>query len=281
MGAAMKRHLSFLPLIVIALAGPPGRAQGPGSVRDSLLEPFSTRDQVEEFLRTARVVASRGTPRGITSPERLTLDDGKVRHDALFKRIDERKKGITQLERSAEYDFKDSWKFEVAAYEIDKLLGLNMVPVTVAREYMGTKGSLQYWVDDCMLEKERLEKKIMPPDPIRWMWQIHQVRVFDQLVYNIDRNLGNILVTPDFRCVMIDHSRCFKSVGELRSPKEMEVFSRSMMEALAKLDEAALRQRCGEFLTPPEIQTTLQRRDLILGHYEKTVKARGYGIVSP
>lgn len=153
----MKRLLVFLPVIMTGLAGPLGRAQVPGSTRDSLLEPVSTRDQVEEFLRTARVVASRGTPRGITSPERLTLDDGKVRHDALFKRIDERKKGITRLGRSAEYEFKDSWKFEVAACEIDKLLGLNMVPVTVAREYMGTKGSLQYWVDNCMLEKERLE----------------------------------------------------------------------------------------------------------------------------
>lgn len=121
----------------------------------------------------------------------------------------------------------------------------------------------------------------MPPDLIRWMWQIHKVRLFDQPIYNIDRNLENILATPEFRCVMVDRSRCFKSVGELRSANEMEVFSRSMMDALAKLDEATLIKRCGEFLTLPEIQTTLQRRDRTLRYYEQMVKAKGYGIVSP
>jgi hypothetical protein len=187
---------------------------------------------------------------------------------------------VTKLEWGVEYDFKDSWKFEVAAYEIDKLLNLNMVPVTVAREYRGTRGSLQYWIDG-MLESDRIKKKIMPPNLVYWMWQIYKVRIFDQLIYNIDRNLGNILVTKDFKCVMIDHSRSFKSVDDLRSAKEMESFSRSLMEALARLDEASLKEKCGEYLTPPEIATTLKRRDLIIQYYQQQIKAKGRGIEYP
>lgn len=269
-------RLAALALFTLDLA-----AQSPKPSADSLLAPFGSHEEVENFLRTAKIVGSRGTSRGITNPDRLTLDDGRVRHDAIFKSIDERKLGVTKLERSSEFDFKDSWKFEVAAYEIDKLLGLNMVPVTVEREYRGSRGSLQYWVDGCMLEKERLDKKLMPPDPVRWTWQIHKVRVFDKLIYNIDRNLGNILVTSDWKCVMIDHSRSFKSLGELNPAGELQYFSRSMMVALEGLDEAGLRTKCGEYLTLPEIQTTLQRKALILQVYQRLVKEKGNSIVSP
>lgn len=265
-------------LMMLSLHAP---AQGPDQQKNSLIDPFNTREEVESFLRNAEIVKSRGTPVGITNPERLTLDDGRIRHDAVFKSIDQRKPGIYRLEKSAEFDFKDSWKFEVAAYEIDKLLNLNMVPPTVERSYRGRKGSLQYWVDGCIDEKERLQKKIQPPNPVLWNWQIFKIRVFDQLVYNIDRNLGNTLITPDWRCVMIDHSRTFKNVADLKSPEELTDFSRSLMAALEKLDESSLTERCAQYLTPPEISTTLKRRDKILEIYSRQVKEKGSSILYP
>jgi hypothetical protein len=277
----MKRAFNATLLVVMVLLSLTVAAQNPPVPGNSLLQPFSSREEVEQFLRTAKIVKSRGTPRGITNPDRLTLDNGQVQHDAVFKRIDERKTGVTKLQWGVEFDFKDSWKFEVAAYEIDKLLNLNMVPVTVAREYRGDWGSLQYWIENCILEKDRLEKKLKPPNPVLWNWQIYKVRIFDQLIYNIDRNLGNILVTPDFRCVMIDHSRSFKNIADLQSPKEMQYFSRSLMEALSKLDEAALKAKCGTSLTDPEISMTLKRRDRIMEYYQRMVREKGDGILFP
>ncbi|MFH1574176.1 MAG: hypothetical protein ABIG68_09340, partial [Acidobacteriota bacterium] len=205
--------------------------------KDILTDPFISREEVEDFLRNAEIVKAKGTPIGITNPVRLTLDNGRIRHDAAFKSIDERKLGIYRLEKSTEYDFKDSWKFEVAAYELDKLLNLNMVPPTVERSYLGRKGSLQYWIEGCMSEKDRIDRKLKAPHPVYWNWQVYKVRIFDQLVYNIDRNLGNTLITPDWKCVMIDHSRTFKSVDHLKSPEDMTYFSRSFMAVLEKLDE--------------------------------------------
>jgi len=256
-----------------------GQDQAPK--QNSMFEPFSTRAEVEEFLRTAEIVKEKGSPRGVTNPRRVTLDDGRVQHDALFKAIDERKPGVTRLGRSSEFDFKDSWKFEVAAYEIDKLLSLNMVPVTVERMYKNRTGSLQYWMDDCIQESERIEKKRQPPSLVRWNWQIYKVWIFDKLIYNIDRNLGNILVTPDWHAVMIDHSRSFKSINKAEALEKLEFFSRSLMQALNNLDETVVKEKCGRWLLDSEIKTMMKRRDLIAEYYKNMVAEKGNSVVYP
>jgi hypothetical protein len=270
------------PVFLVALlslgsaAGIEGVAQS-----DSLLHPFSSRAEIEEYLRTAEIVHEQGTPEGITLPRRLTLDNGTIRREAIFKFVDERKPGLTRLKRSTEVDFKDSWKFEVAAYELDKLLSLNMVPVTVERRYKNRTGSLQYWIEDCQLERVRMEKKQKPPNPLRWNWQVYKIAIFDKLIYNIDRNPGNILVTQDWRAIMIDHSRSFKSVDQVEDLKNLKFFSRSMMRALAALDEAAVREKCGDWITTAEIVTLMKRRDEIVKYYQSQVAKEGNSITYP
>jgi len=251
------------------------------SQSDSLLHPFSSRAEIEEFLRTAKIVRESGTPEGITRPRRLTLDNGTIRCDAIFKQIDDRKAGVTRLKSSTEIDFKDSWKFEIAAYELDKLLSLNMVPVTIERRYKNSTGSLQYWIDGSIQESVRVKKKQRPPNPVRWNWQIYKVTVFDKLIYNIDRNPGNILVTPDWRAVMIDHSRAFKSVDRVEALDNLKFFSRSLMKALAALDEGAVREKCGEWITTAEIATLMKRRDEIVEYYRSRVAKEGNKITYP
>ena len=99
------------------------------------------------------------------------------------------------------------------------------------------------------------------------------IRTFDALIYNIDRNAGNILITPDWKAVLIDHSRSFKGIGELRAPKTLTYFSQSLMEALAKLDEKSIRDQVGDYLNSIEIRTTLERRDKILALYKKAANS--------
>jgi len=172
----------------------------------------------------------------------------------------------------------------VAAYELDKLLSLNMVPVTIERTYNNKTGSLQYWIENCIWESERLKKKMEPPDPlgkVRWAWQMYKVRVFDALIYNFDRTTTNLLVTTDWRSVMIDHSRAFKSVDYLQNPDDLEAFSRSLMDAMSKLDEAKVKKVCGEYLTRSEIETLLARRDRIIKLYRRLLKEKGGSVVYP
>ena len=132
-----------------------------------------------------------------------------------------------------------------------------------------------------MLESERIKNKIKPPNPAYWNWNIYKVRIFDNLIYNIDRNLGNLLVTPDWKLIAIDHSRSFKSIDFLKSEADLQYFSRSLMEALTKIDEPTLEEKCGNYLTPSEIRTTLIRRDEIVELYNRLVKEKGHGITFP
>jgi len=269
-----------IAILVVLFLVLTGTATTSDQESNSLIHPFSSRAEVEDFLRSAKIVKDRGTPEGITLPRRLTLDNGEVQNDAVFKTIDMRKRGITRLETAVEFDFKDSWKFEIAAYEIDKLLSLNMIPVTVERRYKEKNGSLQYWVAG-FSEIERNKKGLKPPNAVKWMWQSHKLRIFDKLVYNIDRNLTNVLITDDWQCVLIDHSRCFKSIGDVKDIKDLEYFSRSLMKSLEKLEFEQVKKACGEWLTDPEIRTTLKRRDVLVEHYGKLVKEKGHGISFP
>jgi hypothetical protein len=230
---------------------------------------FATYEEAEEFLKTAKIIKSKGVPVGVTLPQKMTLEKDGRQETAVFKTIDERKPGVTPLRTGPEVDFKDSWKFEIGAYELNRLLNMNMIPPVVERTHGTQKGSLQLWIDGCMTELERTNKKMQPPGPMGWRQQIYKVRVFDNLIYNIDRNLGNLLITPDWQLIMIDHTRCFKSLGELKTPKDLTFFSKSLMESLKGLNEKNCEDRCGKHLTIMEIRAMLERRDKILALYEK------------
>lgn len=242
---------------------------------------FTTLQEIEDALSTAKIVKVKDLGTGITNPQKFTLDNGKFEFAGVFKTIDERKHGLTKLANSVEMDFKDSWMFEVAAYELDKLLDLNMVPVTVERSYNGKKGSLQLWIENCMTERVRKEKNLTAPDTAGWNRQIYKVRVFDNLIYNIDRNLGNLLIDANWKIYMIDHSRCFKNMDLLQHPKDLSSFSRSLIDGLRKLDEKSIQESCGKYLTKTEIKMMLKRRDQILAMCDQLHTKKGDSIYYP
>ena len=267
--------LFFLPLTVFSQE----QSQQPAWYARSF--PCGSREATEQFLLTARIVKVKDLGTGVTRPRKVALDDGKLQHNAIFKDIDERKMGVTFVEGKPEYDFKDSWKFEVAAYELDKLLGLNTVPVTVEREVDGKQGSLQIWIDDCMSDGDRRKKKLDSPDKTAWNCQLHRINLFDNLIFNIDRNVGNLLISPEWKIYMIDHTRAFKTTPELRKPQDLVAFSASLIAALGKLDNETASARCGKYLTSAEIGSLLKRRDLILKRYRTLRAEKGVKILYP
>jgi hypothetical protein len=156
------------------------------------------RQEIEHFLKKAKVTARKKIGTGVTNPEKVTLElDGAVRH-AVFKRID---------------DNLDNWRNEVAAYELDKLLGIGMVPPTVDRTVGGRQGGLQLWVTGSPMDK--YEGSF--PDLGAWRDQVSVMWLFDDLVANVDRHLNNGMVSPEHRLMLIDHSRSFRDMVELRN----------------------------------------------------------------
>jgi len=233
---------------------------------------------IEEFLSHAKVTALKDIGKGVTLPQKATLEMDGVTEFGVFKTIDESAK-VKQLDRSVELEFQDSWKTEVAAYELDKLLGLGMVPATVERTYNGKKGSLQFWVTSKMSEAERFKKKLQPPTKFDWDEQIARIRMFDNLIYNTDRHMNNLLITEDWKIRLIDHSRTFRPFEQLKDPKQLTRFSRSLLEKMEALDESILKERVGNYLTPYQIQGLLKRRDAMVALSKKLVAEKGAGAV--
>ncbi|HEY6548038.1 MAG TPA: hypothetical protein VI589_09025 [Vicinamibacteria bacterium] len=236
--------------------------------------------QKEAFLLKAEVVKRRAAPGGITNSRRATLRKDGVEHDAHIQVVDEYKSQIN-LNSGLELDFRDSWRNNVAAYRLDRLLGLRMIPVTVVRVDEFKTASFTWWVDDVLMtEKERFEKKIKSPDPDAWNRQIFVVRIFDQLIYNIDRNLGNLLIEKDWTIWMIDHTRAFKIFKDLKMEKNLGTScERDFLASLRTLTKPALVPLMKDLLAEGQVDALLARRDKIVRHYETQIAARGEGSV--
>jgi hypothetical protein len=235
-----------------------------------------TVEQKRIFLLNAKVIGSKASGVGVTNTHKLTLSDGKITHDASFQSIDEHK-DFKRLDRGNEHNFVDSYLFNLAAYELAKLLELDdMLPVTVQRNWEGKTGSLTWWLPVQMSEGQRQKKKLHAPDMEAWNKSMHKVRVFTELIYDTDRsNPGNILIGHNWELYMIDFSRAFRQYHDLKNPKNLERCSRSLLEKLRSLDSRILVEKCGKYLNKSEIEGVMKRRDKILAIFDKLVAEKG------
>jgi hypothetical protein len=237
--------------------------------QESLTQPSLTPEQQEAFLKTAKVVRTRDAGKGVTGTQRLTLSDGTVTHDASVQTVDV---SMTEFRsnKGTELNFKDSWRYNVAAYRLNQVLQLGLIPVSVERQHRGKPASFTWWVDDVLMDEgERLKTKAASPDALAWNQQMWHVRLFDQLIQNVDRNLGNLLIDKNWAVWMIDHSRAFRLSNKLSSPKNLTRIERGALERLRALDEPAVKTAVGDYLTSYERRAILQRRDEIVAWFDK------------
>jgi hypothetical protein len=222
--------------------------------------------QEERFLTSARITSIADAGKGINASKKATLSDGRRTHAAHIQTIDLYMPLFKGKDGSEEKDFKDSWKFNVAAYRLACLLRLtNMVPVAVVRPLDGKPASFDWWVDGvAMDEKERLQKRISPPDVAAWNQQMDTIRIFDQLIYNMDRSQENLLITKDWKVWMIDHTRSFRKWPNLRNPAAITHCNPDLYRALKDLRRRDVAREIGEFVTADEIDALMARRDLIV-----------------
>jgi hypothetical protein len=234
--------------------------------------------EMEQFLLKAKVGKTKGVSKGVTGSLKATLSDGKITHDAHIQTIDERLQQFSGSSGGVEFNFRDSWTFNLVGYKIDRLIGLNLVPVSVARRHDSHEAAFTWWLDDVMMdEQERLKRKgkpdpklpFEPPDIEVWNEQMQVVRLFDQLIANVDRNLGNLMITNDWRLWPIDHTRAFRTNRELKTPANVTRVDRKVLEGIKALNKETLRRETGKYLTTFEIDAVLARRDAIVKRIEE------------
>jgi len=228
-------------------------------------------ERKEQFLLNARIAKSKGAKKGITGTVRVTLDDGTTIHEASVQSIDDRKTVFQPATGPAEVNFRDTYKFNIAAWKLARLLGVeDMVPPSVERKYKGNSASFSWWVDDLMMDEgDRKKKNLNPPDQEAWNREMNVILVLDQLIYNMDRNVGNILIDKQWRLWMIDHSRAFRLHKTLLNPKVLTFCDRFLYVRMKVLDEATLVKELEPYVNRSEIQALLARRDLIVKAFEE------------
>jgi hypothetical protein len=219
----------------------------------------------EDVLKNGEVTKVKELGRGANEPKKLTLTKDGHTLQGLWKPIERGKK---------EWAW-ESYQAEVAAYELDKVLGLGMVPPTVVREHEGQSGSLQLWVDNAKLYQDLQNEA--PRDPARWERHLSRMKVFDNLISNWDRSPRNFLVDSNGSIILIDHSQAFLSTKELSPDPEQlpDRFDRRLMDQLRSLQPDYVRIRFGRLLLDSQITAVLARRDALLMRMKKLIVDRG------
>lgn len=225
--------------------------------------------EFEEYLKTAKVVKMEDIPIGVTKPKRARLAPGGPVESMAWKTIAPGMHG----------GYWESYKSEIAGYELDKLLGLEMIPPTIERRVDGDMGAAIMWVKPIKSFKDLGG----PPSPpgvhaARWNRQLIKAKMFDNLIFNKDPNLGNWLVDPAWNLILIDHTRSFTS-GKDMAHKDMQRVDAELWDRMKGLTLESLTAVLKPWVNKGEIKSILERRDKMQEIIDKLVAKNGAGAV--
>ena len=219
--------------------------------------------EFEAYLQTAEIDRIDQVPIGVTRPKRAFFRPGGLVASAAWK--------VLPPGRPAGY--WESYKSEIAAYELDKLLDMKMVPVAVEKRWKGEIGAAILWLTPIHPWKEMEHR----PKPAKWVRQVARMKMFDNFICNKDRNAGNLMVDDDWNLFLIDHSRAFLSDKDL--VVKLEHIDREFWNRILALDEAALTTAIGKWVERGTIRGMLTRRDKIKMAIDKLVATNGEAAV--
>lgn len=176
---------------------------------------------------------------GVNTPRKVLLENDGVEACCIF-RFQRSANDIIRVDGVSRH-LRDSYDGEIAAYCINNILGMDNIPPTACRKLHGRQGTVQLWLEGAMTDLVRNKKEVMPPNAQDWNRQFYDMRVFDNLINNIDRNQGNIMIDKDWKIWLIDHTRSFSRNKTLPNPKEVIRCSRRLWEAIKQMDETVVR----------------------------------------
>lgn len=260
-------NVTALLLSLVALAGSlqapsaPATPAAPAVTSAKIWEGRAA--EFEEFIRTAPFARIEEVPIGVTKPKRGYFAPGGLAASAAWK----------VLPPGRPNGYWESYRSEIAAYELDKLLAIGMIPPVVEKKWQGERGAAILW-----LKPVRSWKEVEPlPKPETWNRQAVRMKMFDNLVGNIDRNQGNMLVDLDWNLFLIDHSRAF--VTDKKLPFTMTRIDRELWDRMRALDEPTLKGVLGNLIDGSQIRAILARRDRMQTLIDSMLKTSGESVV--
>ena len=244
------------PLLVAAQVRP-GQPTAPGASEAGSKTWVGRYAEIEEYLRTAECLTieiQKSDPQGAPTHVRCALRPGGPAGRLLWKSVPP---GVHR-------GFRASYKSEIAAYEVDKLLKMDMVAPAVERDFKGTPGAAVLWV-----EKTAPYSGEPPNGQNREHWdrQLARMVMFDRLIGNGARNLNTMLVDGAANLILIDHTRAFDVGAEL--PTERGEVDREYWTRIAALTRAQLDAALRPWLDEEQIAAILARRDKMRAAIER------------
>ncbi len=268
----MPRYALAVALAVLCLAAP---------LAQEVAAPALSPEEMEAFLLNADLSDLDRLDVGVTGSRRASASDGRITHDVHVQTVDIERDTFVAAGARVELNFRDSYRYNVAAYRLAVLLGMDNVPMSVLRRVGGEPAAVTWWVDDvAMSERDRIEQRAFPPDPQVAYSQFYAMYAFDELIQNRDRNPGNSLWTTDWKLWLIDHTRAFRPDVEISKPERLTRIGRSLLEGMRALTPEALAAAMdGDVLTRQERERVLARRDLLVEHFDARISRIGDAVL--
>ncbi len=241
--------------------------------------PFKDDEEIKDFLLNAEVTEQEEIPIGVTDPIRMTLEKDGITAHAVYRYLEIVYPRVRLRGVGVRMNLKDSCKFEAAAYELSRMLGMDNVPPTVRRRIGRDPGTLQIWVYNAMMETERVEQEINPPDRPAYMQQVQMMYLFDALIGNDDRTQENMLIDKNWKLWLIDHTRAFYPRAKSQYLDQVIHVDRAFWEGLQALDRASLGDVLDDYLTSSEINKIMERREPLVELIQGLIDSRGEGDV--
>ncbi len=235
--------------------------------------PFSE-DEILEALRTGTILEREWVDIGINGIDRLLIEKDGVRLRAGFRVVDVRQREA-RVGGELYLLFRDDYRSEYAAYQLARLLGISNVPPTTLRTIRGDEGSIQLWVEDLFEDGNQARS----PDSLGWALQHSTMLFFDALIYNVDRNPGNLKVDHSYKLWMIDHTRAFQDRSTPFQLERVNNVPHRIWQRFRGLSDEDFEGALTGPLEPAQVAFFMERRGALIEHIEKLIAERGPGAV--
>ncbi len=259
-----RRKGAILGLTLLGLASSFALTAGAGA---RAFEGFPTNQAAEAFLLKASVVSiEKDVQPGRTLPWVVTLEKDGIRAKAVFRYV----------HRPRPHPLAHSFRYELAAYELSKLLELDIVPPTVARTIEGLPGALQLFIDGSVSEHDFARTGAVPPDPRLLRNSLNTVRLFEGLAGDACGDKDDTFIHTDtWQARRVDLAEAFPPTAALSEDCAIERCPKSLYEKLLRMDPASTKKRLKAWLSDGEIDALCARKGQIVTALMELIKSRG------
>jgi hypothetical protein len=223
-------------------------------------------NELEKYLKTAEIIEVKiDSIDGRTAPWGVMLYDGEINRQAMFKYANRPRPTL----------LPDSYHYEIAAYNMSKLMEFPMVPPVVEREIKETLGSLQLFLEECFPLSQQQRQDIKPIDSQKFSDDLSELFVFENLVF-CERDSEDIYIQEsDWKVWRVDFSEAFAPFAELKSESAITKCSKKLFHNLLRLETREIKTVLESNLNDEEIDALLQRKDLVIDKIKQLIEEKG------